>query len=83
METKLTLRLNGKVIERAKIYASNQKISLSKLIEAYLDNLTRETTDIDKIPITPLVKDLGGVINLPADFDYKNEYSDFLNEKYK
>ena len=28
METKLTLRLNDNVIERAKIYAKNQRISL-------------------------------------------------------
>jgi len=42
METKLILRLNDNVIERAKIYAKNQKISLSKMIESYLDSLTRD-----------------------------------------
>ena len=38
MDTKLTLRLNDNVIERAKIYARNHKISLSKMIESYLDS---------------------------------------------
>ncbi len=42
METKLTLRLNDRVIERAKKYAREQRISLSKMIEAYLDSLTKE-----------------------------------------
>ena len=41
METKLTLRLNEKVIERAKIYARSHKFSLSKMIETYLDSITR------------------------------------------
>lgn len=83
METKLTLRLNARVIERAKMYASKQKISLSKMIESYLDSLTREIEDKDNAPITPLVKSLSGVIDLPSDFDYKKEYGDYLMEKYK
>ncbi len=83
METKLTLRLNNRVIERAKIYAKSQRISLSKMIESYLDSLTREKDSDNKISITPLVESLSGVINLPPDFDYKNEYADYLTEKYK
>lgn len=79
----MTLRLNDKVIERAKIYAKNHKISLSKMIESYLDSLTTEIAEKDKAAITPLVKSLSGVIDLPADFDYKKEYGDYLIEKYK
>jgi len=83
METKLTLRLNESVIERAKIYAKSRKISLSKMIEAYLDSLTREKKTDKKISITPLVESLSGVIDLPSDYDYKSEYVDYLIEKYK
>ena len=83
METKLTLRLNENVIERAKIYAKSQKISLSKMIESYLDNLTREKDSDSKIAVTPLVESLSGVISLPSDYDYKKEYADYLTEKYK
>ncbi len=83
METKLTLRLNDSVIERAKLYARSNRISLSKMIESYLDSLTKEKKDEDKIAITPLVESLSGVINLPSDFDYKKEYSDYIIEKYK
>ena len=83
METKLTLRLNDIVIERAKIYARSQKISLSKMIESYLDSLTREKGVDNKILITPLVESLSGVITLPSNFNYKKEYADYLTEKYK
>lgn len=83
METKLTLRLNDSVIERAKIYAKSKKISLSKMIESYLDGLTRTNERNRKIPITPLVESLSGVISPPSDDEYKKEYVDYLTEKYK
>ena len=83
METKLTLRLSDNVIERAKVYARNHKISLSKMIESYLDNITVQRQDKKENFITPLVESLSGVIDLPADFDYKKEYGDYLVEKYK
>ncbi len=83
METKLTLRLNDHVIERAKDYARSHKISLSKMIESYLESITRQKVDEKKISITPLVESLSGVIDLPSDFDYKKDYRDFLEEKYQ
>ena len=83
METKLTLRLNDNVIERAKIYARSHKISLSKMIETYLDSITKQNEKEKKFSITLLVESLSGVIDLPADFDYKKEYRDYLEEKYK
>ena len=81
METKLTLRLNDNVIARAKIYAKDKRISLSKMVEAYLDSLTREKDK--ESSITPFIESLSGVISPPIDFDYKNEYSDYLTNKYK
>lgn len=81
METKLTLRLDKEVIVRAKDYAQNHKISLSKMVESYLDSVTKKKSK--DIEITPLVKSLSGVIKLPRDFDYKKEYTDYLAEKYK
>jgi ADP-dependent phosphofructokinase/glucokinase len=82
METKLTLRLSERVIARAKVYARSQKISLSKIIESYLDSITNEQKSKD-IEITPLVKSLSGVIDLPKDFNDKNDYRDYLTQKYK
>jgi len=83
MDTKLTLRLNDQVIERAKEYARNHKVSLSKMIESYLDSVTKQNELENKNTVTPLVESLSGVIDLPADFDYKKDYRDYLEEKYK
>ncbi len=83
METKLTLRLNDNVIDRAKIYARNHKVSLSKMIESYLDNITTPKLENEKATLTPLVESLSGVIKVPTNYDYKKEYSDYLEAKYK
>ena len=81
METKLTIRLKKEVIERAKEYAHDHKISLSKMVQSYLESVTIPKSD--EMEITPLVKSLSGVIHLSEDFDFKKEYSDYLTEKYK
>ncbi|OFX18470.1 MAG: hypothetical protein A2041_13475 [Bacteroidetes bacterium GWA2_31_9b] len=81
MDTKLTLRLRKSVIERAKQYAQNHRISLSKMIESYLESITAQKAK--NIEISPLVESLSGVIHLDNDFDYKNDYSNYLTEKYK
>jgi hypothetical protein len=81
MDTKLTLKLDKEIINRAKNYAESKKISLSKLIESYLQLLTKESSSIDKI--SPLVESLSGVIVLPEKYDDKNDYADYLTEKYK
>jgi hypothetical protein len=81
METKLTIRLKKKVIDRAKDYAQNHKISLSKMVESYLESVT--ASEKEELEITPLVESLSGVIHLSEDFDLKKDYSNYLSEKYK
>ena len=80
MNSKLTLKLSSNVITRAKKYAKKHNTSLSKMIEAYLDSVTGEKSS--EIEITPLVKSLSGVIELPEDYDYRKDYTDYLDQKY-
>ena len=80
MDTKLTIKLDNDVISRAKRYAQRRRTSLSKMIESYLDSVTK--SDPDDIEITPLVKSLSGVVSVPEDFDYKKERTDYLVKKY-
>lgn len=82
MDTKLTLKLNQRIIEKAKEYASNKKMSLSRIVEAYLQSLTTEN-DTSEFEISPFVKSISTGTEIPADLDYKNEYSDYLMKKYK
>ncbi|MEZ4805189.1 MAG: DUF6364 family protein [Bacteroidia bacterium] len=81
MDTKLTLKINEEVILKAKEYAKDKKTSLSVLIENYLQKLTDDKAN--KTSITPLVKSLSGVIPVPEIRNDKEEYADYLNNKYK
>ena len=85
MNTKLTLRLDENVIERAKDYAQSQQISLSKLVKNYLGCLTSKSPKpSDDIEITPLVKSLMAIAGpLPDGFDNKKEYRDYIEKKYQ
>lgn len=80
MNTKLTLQLDKDVIEQAKTYARNQNISLSKLIESILSKLVAEQGDSQ---ISPLVKSLSGVIELSEDDNVREDYTNYLEQKYK
>lgn len=79
MNTKLTLNLNKHIIESAKDYAKSQKISLSQLIENYLNSLT--TKEEKNIKVSPLVESLTGVIPNDSANMGKNYY-DYLSKKY-
>ncbi len=75
------MKLEQTVIKKAKGYAKDRRTSLSKLIENYLLNITNERGKGEKI--TPLVKSLSGIVDLPKDYDHKKSYADFLIKKYK
>jgi len=84
MDSKLTLKLNESVIERAKKYASNKKLSLSRLIENYLDSLTREQND--DFEISPFVRSISSGKSIPNDIEYKKikeDYTEYLDKKYQ
>ena len=81
MDTKLTLKLDENIIDRAKRYAKQHEISLSGLIENYLKKITKE--DKEELKITPLVKSLSGVLTIPEENDHGKGYANFLTDKYK
>jgi len=85
MDTKLTLKLDKFVIDRAKEYALSHRRSLSRLIESYLKSLiNNDSPDTkDDIQISPFVKSMSTGVKIPTDFDYKKAYGEYLSDKYK
>jgi hypothetical protein len=84
MDTKLTLKLDQSVIERAKKFASDKKISLSKLVENYLDSVTKEK--VDDFEISPFIRSIASGTSVPlhvTDKEERDEHIDFLAEKYR
>lgn len=78
--SKLTLSVDDAVVRRAKRYASKRGTSVSRLVEQYLDLLSRPTPSEDE-SVTPLLKqlraDLKGVKGDVSDY-YK-----YLERKYR
>ena len=81
MQTKLTLTLEQGVIEEAKLYAKDKGRSLSELIENYLKIVLEDKNT--EIKLSPSIAKLKGSIKLPDGFDYKQELSKSLSEKYQ
>ena len=79
MNTKLTLNLDKEIINEAKTYAKSQSVSLSKLIENYLNSLTRQSKK-NASSVSPLVESLTGII--PNDYDERNDYRNYIDKKY-
>ena len=79
MNTKLTLRLDKEVIERAKDYANSKNLSLSAMVENYFRFLSENKNP--QIEITPIVKELSGILELPNNFDVKQEFHVRISEK--
>lgn len=79
MTTKLTLSIEEKTIERAKIFSSKSGKSISKLVEDFLNNITEpHNTEVSA------VKSLSGLLKdkVPADADWKSIKADYLKKKY-
>ncbi|HMR19894.1 MAG TPA: DUF6364 family protein, partial [Sphingobacterium sp.] len=67
MDSKLTLKLDSDVISRAKKYASEKQLSLSRLVENYLASITQK--EEDELEISPFVKSIASGKNIPVDID--------------
>ncbi|MCP4553675.1 MAG: hypothetical protein GY834_16910 [Bacteroidetes bacterium] len=80
MNTKLTLTIEQRIIEKAKSYAKQKGRSLSDIIENYLKAITKEEKIEEEI--SPLVRSLRGSFKVSESFDYKEELSKGLSEKY-
>ena len=81
MNTKLTLKLNKRAIERAKRYAKRNKQSLSGIVENYFEIIADKELSND-IEISPNVLELAGIIKLSNDVNIKELYGKHLEEKY-
>ncbi len=82
MDIKLTLKMNEEVIDKAKLYAKEKGTSLSKLVEHYFDSIAQDPKE-KNFKISPLIKSLTGVIPASEPKKDKNDYVDYLIEKYK
>jgi hypothetical protein len=80
MVNKLTLALDASVVKRAKKYAHQRNLSLSKLVESFFLSLTSEEKE-KAMPISPITAGLAGMVKAKNIKD-KDVLADALIKKY-
>jgi hypothetical protein len=84
MESKLTLKLDSEAIGRAKRYIHNRRGgSLSKLVENYFNSLTKGQPEEKSKKLPPIVSGLAGVAKKNKVKNIKDDYTNYLSEKYR
>jgi hypothetical protein len=79
MQTKLTLRLEDELIEKAKILARQRGKSLSRIVSEYFNYITSKEVN-SNTDLPPIVKSLyGSLANSDVD---ESDYKKYLEGKY-
>lgn len=84
MTTKLTLSIDSSVIAKARRISKHRRTSVSAMFSNYIASLEEDTAEIQELPpITRRVMEMGAKLPpVPPDWDYRDELSDALAEKY-
>lgn len=81
MQTKLTLSVDKDFIEQAKAYAKKRGISLSKMFQDLLSKKIK-AEQVQDVDLPEDLKEIYASIEIPEDFDYKQDLSKSLAKKY-
>ena len=84
MTTKLTLSMDSRVIAKARRISKIRKTSISAMVAHYIASIQEaETPDEPFAPLTQRVLEIGRKAKpLPADWDYRDELSDIISERF-
>jgi hypothetical protein len=85
VKTKLTLRVDDELIERAKAWARSQDLTLSDAVAQFFASLPKEEFEST---LSPWMREFLGVARrpgepAPTDEEIRNDYLDYLEQKYR
>jgi CRISPR/Cas system-associated protein Csm6 len=87
MQTKLTLRLEDALIEKAKAWAKERHISLSQAVAEFFAQLPEKGKKKNLAHLTPWTRRLIGVAagkgTAPTDEKIRRDYLDYLEAKHR
>jgi hypothetical protein len=82
LTTKLTLRLDEKLIRQAKVAARSKGVSLSRVVEDYFRGLAAKKRQ--EPPESPVLSEISGVLSGGMDVKkLRSEFRKHLLEKYR
>ena len=82
MQTKLTLRMDSELIEEAKKIAEHRNVSLSRLVADFFNALSKREFSVEIGDLPPRTRSLYGALEGRALAGEKDDYLEFLEEKY-
>ena len=87
MTTKLTLSMDSTVIEKAHRISKNRHTTISAMFANFISSIEEDTVSSEAsselAPITKQVLEMGKRFSdIPANWDYRDELSDILSNKY-
>jgi hypothetical protein len=87
MKTKLTLNIDDKIVARAKRVSARKKVSLSSVVENYLEKFSRDSSpEKNKSKEPSLLERIRKYTKhaepLPENYDPKKPWHEHLDEKY-
>ncbi len=79
MQTKLTLRLEKALVEKAKLYAEQSGKSVSQMVADYFSTLDEDvSTELSDLP--PITRSLSGILKNTSVTE--QDYYDYLETKH-
>lgn len=79
-----TLQIDSSLLHEAEQIAKLHNVNLTQIVESFIRRYVEQMRkEKPSVPITPFVNQLGIDLNLPADFDEKEAYRKYLEDKYK
>lgn len=84
MTRKLTLSIDSSVIAKARRISKHRRTSVSAMFSNFIASLEEDVPTVHELPpITRRVLEMGAKLPpVPADWDYREELSETLAEKY-
>ena len=79
-----TLNINAELLQQAEMQAKLYNLNLSQVVEAFIRKFIKNPS-VEKetaIKATSFVERLGVDLNLPADFDEKKAYREYMTNKH-
>ena len=87
MQTKLTLRLDNVLIEKAKAWAKDRRISLSQAVTEIFAQLAEKKAPKPSASLSPWTRRLIGAAagqrKVPTDDKVRHDYLDYLDAKHQ
>lgn len=79
MKARINITIEESILDKAKIFAAKKHLSLSQMIEDYLNNIIKPAK---RKNIIDLVDKLKAPTSIPADMDLKEAYYEERKSKY-